>query len=215
MADTGAPRDGIHEEVPMDVECRSCGYNLRGLAVDGPCPECGEAVSKTVPMCPRCWSRGHEIVVLRLDVDERCRSWTCTRCHGVGFEAGHLRKAVNLAWRDGPPRVREGRVHDIESQMPVSCARCRGRCHAIGIDEWVIIDRCKACGFVWVDVDEWPAVARHILLEFGGGSIPRNMETLLHDPEAIRRLQETRDGRSREFLDAFLTALSMATKTIS
>jgi hypothetical protein len=30
--------------VPMDVPCRKCGYNLRGLSVDGRCPECGIAV---------------------------------------------------------------------------------------------------------------------------------------------------------------------------
>jgi hypothetical protein len=35
---------GAPAVVPMDVPCRKCGYNLRGLPVDGRCPECGIAV---------------------------------------------------------------------------------------------------------------------------------------------------------------------------
>ena len=27
-----------------EVDCRGCGYNLRGVAVEGACPECGAAV---------------------------------------------------------------------------------------------------------------------------------------------------------------------------
>jgi len=34
---------------PESPKCRKCGYDLRGLAVDGACPECGTAV----------WSRKH------------------------------------------------------------------------------------------------------------------------------------------------------------
>lgn len=31
-----------------DVACRHCGYNLRGLALDGQCPECEMAIEKTL-----------------------------------------------------------------------------------------------------------------------------------------------------------------------
>ena len=31
-----------------DVPCRHCGYNLRGLALDGQCPECEMAIEKTL-----------------------------------------------------------------------------------------------------------------------------------------------------------------------
>jgi hypothetical protein len=30
--------------VHVDVACRRCGYNLRGLQPDGCCPECGAAI---------------------------------------------------------------------------------------------------------------------------------------------------------------------------
>jgi heme/copper-type cytochrome/quinol oxidase subunit 2 len=35
---------GMPAVVPMDVPCRKCGYNLRGLSVEGRCPECGVLV---------------------------------------------------------------------------------------------------------------------------------------------------------------------------
>ncbi|MEM9416027.1 MAG: hypothetical protein AAGA29_11215 [Planctomycetota bacterium] len=34
--------------VRLDVACRSCGYNLRGIAGDGTCPECGQDVEDSL-----------------------------------------------------------------------------------------------------------------------------------------------------------------------
>lgn len=34
--------------VVADIPCRKCGYNLRGLQIDGRCPECGRAVGLSV-----------------------------------------------------------------------------------------------------------------------------------------------------------------------
>jgi hypothetical protein len=40
-----------------DLQCLSCGYNLRGLSRDGRCPECGHAVAETINrLCP--WAAG-------------------------------------------------------------------------------------------------------------------------------------------------------------
>jgi hypothetical protein len=37
-----------HGCIAQDVNCRSCGYALRGLPVSGNCPECGTAVGKSI-----------------------------------------------------------------------------------------------------------------------------------------------------------------------
>jgi hypothetical protein len=34
--------------VDADIPCRKCGYNLRGLAVDGRCPECATPVGVSI-----------------------------------------------------------------------------------------------------------------------------------------------------------------------
>jgi hypothetical protein len=36
------------QEVIADVQCRRCGYNVRGLRIYGRCPECGEDVYRSV-----------------------------------------------------------------------------------------------------------------------------------------------------------------------
>jgi hypothetical protein len=35
-------------EINLDVPCASCGYNLRGLAGNGQCPECGASVARSL-----------------------------------------------------------------------------------------------------------------------------------------------------------------------
>lgn len=34
--------------IDQDIDCRRCGYNLRGLSTDGRCPECGNAVGRSI-----------------------------------------------------------------------------------------------------------------------------------------------------------------------
>ena len=36
-------------KMQVDIACRACSYNLRGLAIDQACPECGVAVSASLP----------------------------------------------------------------------------------------------------------------------------------------------------------------------
>src|SRR6266516_3761138 len=35
-------------EITTDIVCERCHYNLRGLAADGACPECGTAIQETL-----------------------------------------------------------------------------------------------------------------------------------------------------------------------
>jgi uncharacterized repeat protein (TIGR04138 family) len=38
--------------VPCDLPCAECGYNLRTLAIDGNCPECNCPVAKSIQLVP-------------------------------------------------------------------------------------------------------------------------------------------------------------------
>ena len=42
------PRVDSQGTIVMDTPCVSCGYNLRGLSVEGRCPECSAVVSRTL-----------------------------------------------------------------------------------------------------------------------------------------------------------------------
>lgn len=48
--------------IDADLQCRSCGYNLRGLLLDGRCPECATAVGRSIhgdvlQFCDPAWVR--------------------------------------------------------------------------------------------------------------------------------------------------------------
>jgi hypothetical protein len=42
------PRALPVEDIQVDTSCLHCGYNLRGLRVDGLCPECGSPIGRSV-----------------------------------------------------------------------------------------------------------------------------------------------------------------------
>src|SRR5947209_970141 len=52
-------------EVVTDLACVRCKYNLRGLVVDGKCPECGESIEEAVltasemAACLKCMHPNH------------------------------------------------------------------------------------------------------------------------------------------------------------
>ena len=43
--------EGHSDSIPGDVECSVCGYNLRTMSILGACPECGNAVLRSVEFC--------------------------------------------------------------------------------------------------------------------------------------------------------------------
>jgi len=50
IAPPGAPVVALDAagRIAIDITCRKCGYNLRGLLPDGRCPECGTAVGRSL-----------------------------------------------------------------------------------------------------------------------------------------------------------------------
>lgn len=54
MSDSMSPTDSA--TVPTDLTCLSCGYNLRTLAWDGLCPECGRPVRDSVLPANLCFA---------------------------------------------------------------------------------------------------------------------------------------------------------------
>jgi len=49
--------------VADDVHCIGCGYNLRTLAVDGRCPECGKSVGDTIRLLISRWAESWRAVL--------------------------------------------------------------------------------------------------------------------------------------------------------
>jgi hypothetical protein len=75
--DAGLPEPALDEagRLTDEVSCRHCGYNLRGLPVDQPCPECTTPVGRSVrgdmlrfsdPAWVECLARGARIYVLAI-----------------------------------------------------------------------------------------------------------------------------------------------------
>lgn len=58
------------DALAQDVPCLRCGYNLRGLNVDGQCPECGARIRRTLAfasqkkLCPTCMQSNHASLVV-------------------------------------------------------------------------------------------------------------------------------------------------------
>ena len=86
--------------VDDDVHCRTCGYNLRTLRTDGKCPECGEAVSDSIP---REWPHAADA------------KWLSTIRMGLGMSvAGCLAGAAQIdrstPW---PAQLPQSKLHSI------------------------------------------------------------------------------------------------------
>lgn len=173
-------------EIRQTTPCGACKYDLKGLPVDGVCPECGAKVVQTVPWCPRCRTTDRVTSALARVTLHETELWLCGRCGGMGFERDSLRRAVaNI-----PPerRLHPGRtVHDAAQQSPAACPRCETRMWPIVIDPATLIDRCLTCGLVWLDEKELPRVAAYVKELMGHRRMPPNLDELLGNREALQR----------------------------
>jgi Zn-finger nucleic acid-binding protein len=180
----------MSQEIPHSIACVGCEYDLRGLAPDSVCPECGEAIAKTLPPCPRCWTSHAEIVPMRRMASGSIGSWKCSRCGGIAFERDRLRAVVSKLPLRSPPRLKA--PFDLVAQSPVDCSRCRSVMQAIVIDKRTLIDRCSGCGFIWLDPGELGALAVYLRTHLGNARAPRQIEEFLGDPDRIRAAAERR-----------------------
>ncbi|MHC5023620.1 MAG: type II secretion system protein GspG [Planctomycetota bacterium] len=75
----------IQDAICQDLTCLGCGYNLRGLQVDGRCPECGEWILRSLqPSTARPWGAAILIVwlgmllgILLSNADRVLSYWCC------------------------------------------------------------------------------------------------------------------------------------------
>lgn len=169
------------EQTPF---CTKCRYDLSGLCPSGLCPECGTSIAQSVRLCPRCDSRGLDPKSLPPTALEGV--YACNICHGLGFEPGALKDAV-----EGEDRRTElSTVHDLAHQAGVNCARCRCEMKGIFIDAHTLVDRCEKCSFVWIDSTEFMAVVSMIRRNAGGLSVPKDVERFLDCPAEMAWLAD-------------------------
>jgi Zn-finger nucleic acid-binding protein len=183
----GYGEDAVNNQgvIGLSVRCVKCGYDLRGLSIAGKCPECGSLITRTIPKCPRCFQQGKGSVALRGEPTTMSGVWSCSACAGLGLDAGELRRMLGPG--RGIPPVQEPRLAEVEAGRPVVCGHCDHPATAIRIGETVTIDRCQACGFVWLDAGELPAVVEFVHRLARGWSLPEDVEALLTSPGELAK----------------------------
>lgn len=172
--------------------CSRCGYNLIGLDADGRCPECGAAVSVTLPRCPRCPSLYSTWLPLRRVERASGPVWECERCGGLGFDRGALSREI----RRSAIRSVDDSVHDVSLQASASCGRCISPMTQITIDTNTVIDRCEGCGFVWIDFGELPSVVMRARRELAGRAAPPQLDEWLGKPDKLEQWRKHADARA-------------------
>jgi Zn-finger nucleic acid-binding protein len=108
--------------------------------------------------CPAC--REHTLAPAQLD--PLLPSHACTRCGGQFIRGEHYR-----AWLEHPERKpsdanpqTSGDVHDsTRAMLCPECGKLLAR-YRVGHGLSFFIDRCAGCGGIWLDANEWQALAR-------------------------------------------------------
>ena len=183
-------------EVPSSVGCVHCDYDLKGVSVMGPCPECGRPVRSSVPCCPRCRRGGDVRALARHDEPP---SWLCGACGGIGYFRGELREALDRKITTSALATPEAFVTDIALDGQVlGCGGCENACDKLWIDKSFTVDRCNGCGFIWLDRDEFGPLRMYIArLRLGGGT-PPDIELILGNRQAIIASRSAEEQAARD-----------------
>lgn len=128
--------------VTFDLPCYACRYNLRGLAYEGLCPECGLAVAHTLPRVPLTISEGLNAwrEAQRLKKFKPIADSAGVTIDGVQFVRDVMTLAVATAQQAGPRTSRH-----VSAAMVCEAAKERtqsyfnDRAEAVELlDEWGI-----------------------------------------------------------------------------
>jgi hypothetical protein len=104
--------------IALDLPCRTCGYDLRGVRFDHECPECGEMVENTVraavdplasglPTLSRPRSVGAALIWLLLCAIVTSMAGLCVWTSGAAYHAFDARWSLGEAWGAWGEFVRE------------------------------------------------------------------------------------------------------------
>ncbi len=159
------PDEDAGRVIDRDVACASCGYNLRGLAPDGRCPECGAPIANslrgnTLSSCDPRWlgrlrlgadlirvgmivSVGLVLAVVITSGMPPLRTWIL-----LAFQVIATGLMIAGTWLLTLPEIRE----DSKSPGAKARWRCRGMLFAVlALDVYlIIIVLVHATGFWWL-----------------------------------------------------------------
>ncbi|KAF0125276.1 MAG: hypothetical protein FD189_1798 [Elusimicrobia bacterium] len=111
--------------------------------------------------CPKC---DHETLVKTAELGDIPLD-VCPGCHGIWFDKGELEALLKQSQGDVPAGF------DLISPKPdvLGCPRCRTKMSRGGlVNPLLLVDKCEACGGVWLDQRELALVQK--LLGLSGGA---------------------------------------------
>lgn len=112
------PRRPPDPLIPIDLDCINCHYNLRGLTIDRPCPECGHpsfaSLFHAVRIQPWPTEQSEAIERALQPCLDAAESYLGFPLEAASFVIAGWRRAVDEAARTIPPEPREAAFHEVD-----------------------------------------------------------------------------------------------------